>query len=230
MEQADHAFVRAHGQGETQSLLTALPALPHPITIAPSSATGGHAGQLRLLQRFLSPATTFLELCGDNYSLALAIAEHVKRTYAAVDPLAIAATGQRLPTNFHLVLTAHTSVPVPCSSIDVAYARDRLEVLQPAQVRELFAEVHRALAPHGTFVCVAMRTCTIARLPALLRQVGFRRVTQYVRWRDRYLPVPSSLMGLVEAAVGAFVRDRHARTDPRDILRAAVEIRLVARK
>jgi ubiquinone/menaquinone biosynthesis C-methylase UbiE len=164
--------------------------------------------QLRLLQRFLSPATTFLELCEDDYALALTIARQVKRTYAALDISAVPATGQRLPANFHLALAQRANVPVPSSSIDVAYTRCRLDLLRPAEVRDLLAEIYRALAPRGTFLCMATRTTYTAQLHAMLRKVGFRRVTQYVRWRDAYVPLPGSVLRLVEAVVAAFTGDR----------------------
>lgn len=168
--------------------------------------------QLRLLQRFLSPATTFLELCEDDYSLALTIAQRVKRTYAAVDISAVPGTGQRLPANFHLALAQRANVPVPSAVIDVAYTRCRLDLLRPAEALDLLADIYRALAPRGTLLCMAMNRTTypIAQLRAMLRKVGFRRVTQYARWRDAYVPLPSCVLRLLR--------------------RAALDIRVAARK
>ena len=156
MESSDRALADACTERDRQSLLIALPAPAGPIAPALSPQAADHAAQLRLLQRFLSPATTFLELCEDDYSLALTIAHRVKRTYAAVDISAVPISGQRLPANFHLALAHRASVPVPASSIDVAYTRCRLDLLRPAEVLDLLAEVYRALAPHGTFLCMAM--------------------------------------------------------------------------
>ena len=219
----------------------ALRALASPINVPGSQQAADHAAQLSLLQRFLNPATTFLELCGDDYSLALTIADGVKRTYAAVDISAVPITGQRLPANFHLALAHCANVPAPSSSIDVAYTRCRLDLLRPAEVLDLLAEVYRALAPRGTFLCMAMNrlvsppdqvaraTYTIAQLRAMLRKVGFRRVTQYVRWRDTYVALPSSVLRLFEVAVRELTSDQRARTS-RSILRAALDIRLAARK
>jgi len=219
----------------------ALPALASPIGVPQSQQAADHAAQLKLLQRFLNPATTFLELCGDDYSLALTIADGVKRTYAAVDISAVPITGQRLPANFHLALAHCANVPAPSSSIDVAYTRCRLDLLRPAEVLDLLAEVYRALAPRGTFLCMAMNrlvsppdqvartTYTIAQLRAMLRKVGFRRVTQYVRWRDTYVALPSSVLRLFEVAVRELTSDQRARTS-RSILRAALDIRFAARK
>ena len=79
---------------ETQSLLMPLPAAAGPIAVELSAQADDHAAQLRLLQRFLTPATTFLELCEGDYSLALTIAERVKRTYAALDVSAIPDMGR----------------------------------------------------------------------------------------------------------------------------------------
>jgi ubiquinone/menaquinone biosynthesis C-methylase UbiE len=227
----------------------ALRALASPINVPGSQQAADHAAQLSLLQRFLNPATTFLELCGDDYSLALTIADGVKRTYAAVDISAVPITGQRLPANFHLALAHRANVPAPSSSIDVAYTRCRLDLLRPAEVLDLLAEVYRALVPRGTFLCMAINrlvsppdqlaghgtlaartTYTIAQLRAMLRKVGFRRVTQYVRWRDTYAALPSSVLRLFEIAVGELTSDRGARTSSSSILRAALDIRLAARK
>lgn len=226
------------------SLLAALPAFDR----SQSAPDPDHAGQLRLLQRFLTPATTFLELCDADYSLALTIAQRVKRTYAAVDCTA-PISGWRLPANFHLALAHRASAPVPPSSIDVAYTRCGLDQLRPAEALDLLAEVYRALAPKGTFLCMATSrlltptenldandtraartTYSIAELRAMLRRVGFRRVTQYARWRDSYAALPTNLLRLFEAAVGALTPGRRAQTCRSSAVRGALEIRLAARK
>ncbi len=249
MESSDSARSHACVERQTQSLLVALPAVGRPISVMQSPQAADHAEQLGLLQRFLSPATTFLELCEDDYSLALTIAHRVKRTYAAVDISAVPSTGERLPANFHLALGPRANVPVPSSCIDVAYTKCRLDLLRPAEVLDLLAEIYRALTPHGTFLCMAMNrlvsppdeltghetlaartTYTIAQLRAMLRKVGFRRVTQYVRWRDTYAALPSNVLRLFEATVGALTRSPRARTCHSSVLRAALEIRLAARK
>jgi hypothetical protein len=249
MESSDSAHAHVCAEHQTQSLVVALPALGAPISVPQFPQAAHHAEQLGLLQRFLSPATTFLELCEHDYSLALTIAHRVKRTYAAVDISAVPSRGQRLPANFHLALASRANVPVPSSCIDVAYTRCRLDLLRPAEALDLLAEIYRALTPRGTFLCMAMNrlisppdeltghealaartTYSIAQLRAMLRKVGFRRVTQYVRWRDTYAAMPSNVLRLFEATVGALMRSRSARTCRSNILRAALEIRLAARK
>ncbi len=235
---------------ESSDSALALPALGSPLDDRSQSAQDAdHAGQLRLLQRFLTPATTFLELCHDDYSLALAIAHRVKRTYAAVDDSAAPITGRRLPANFHLALAHRASVPVPASSIGVAYTRCGLDRLRPAEALDLLAEVYRALAPKGTFLCMAMSrlltpteeigggdvhgaltTYSIAELRAMLRKVGFRRVTQYARWRDTYAALPTNVLRLFEATVAALTPGRDAQVCRSSIVRAALDIRLAARK
>jgi hypothetical protein len=235
---------------ESSDSALALPTLGGPFDRSQSGQDADHAGQLRLLQRFLTPATTFLELCDDDYSLALTIADQVKRTYAAVDDSSAPITGRRrLPANFHLALAHRASVPVPPSSIGVAYTRCGLDRLRPAEALELLAGVYRALAPEGTFLCMAMNrlltpteefagndvraartTYSIAELRAMLRKVGFRRVTQYARWRDTYAALPTNVLRLFEATVAALAPRRSARMCRSSIVRAALDIRLAARK
>ena len=146
-----------------------------------------------------------------------------------------------MPEKFHLALAHRANVPAPSSSIDVAFTRCRLDLLRPAEVLDLLAEVYRALAPSGTFLCMAMNrllspdqsgrtTYTIAQLHAMLRKVGFRRVTQYVRWRDTYAALPSSALRLFEAIIGALTPDRREQTCRSNIVRAALDIRFAARK
>jgi hypothetical protein len=249
MESSDNARAHACTEQQTQSLLVALPALGAPLSVPQSPQAADHAEQLGLLQRFLSPATTFLELCEDDYSLALTIAHRVKRTYAAVDISAVPSRGQRLPANFHLALGPRENVPVASSCIDVAYTRCRLDLLRPAEALDLFAEIYRALTPHGTFLCMAMNrlvsppdeftghearaartTYSITQLRAMLRKVGFRRVTQYVRWRDTYAALPTNVLRLFEATVAALTPGRAAQMCRSSIVRAALDIRLAARK
>lgn len=236
-------------ESSDSALLVELSALGGPINRAHSTPGTDHADQLSLLHPFLTPATTFLELCDADYSLALSIAERVKRTYAALDTSADAITGRRLPANFHLALANRANVPVPPSSIDVAYTRCGLDLLRPAEALDLLAEVYRALAPRGIFLCTALSrllnpthehagdelpaartTYTISELCAMLRKVGFRRVTHYARWQDTYAALPTNVLRLVEATVGAFTPGRRARICRSSILRAALEVRLAARK
>jgi SAM-dependent methyltransferase len=234
---------------ESSDSALALPAVGGPLNRSQSEQDADHAGQLRLLQRFLTPATTFLELCDADYSLALTIADRVKRTYAAVDDSAAPITGRRLPANFHLALAHRVSVPVPPSSIGVAYTRCGLDRLRPAEALDLLAEVYRALAPNGTFLCMAVSrllapteefagddvraartTYSIAELRAMLRKVGFRRVTQYACWRDTYTALPTNVLHLFEATIAALAPGRSARMCRSSIVRAALDIRLAARK
>lgn len=234
---------------ESSDSALALPALGGPLNRSQSEQDADHAGQLRLLQRFLTPATTFLELCDHDYSLALTIAHRVKWAYAAVDDSAAPITGRRLPANFHLALAHRASVPVPTSSIGVAYTRCGLDRLRRAEALDLLAEVYRALAPKGTFLCMAVSrlltateefagddvhspraTYSIAELRAMLRKVGFRRVTQYARWRDTYAALPTNVLRLFEATVTALTPGRGAQMCRSSIVRAALDIRLAARK
>jgi SAM-dependent methyltransferase len=209
------------------------------------------AGQLDLLRRFLKPHSSFLEIGAGDCALSLAVAKLVREVYA-LDVSALITHVDQVPANFHLVLSDGTSIPVPHGSIDVAYSNQLMEHLHPDDALEQLANIYRALAPGGLYVCITpnrlggphdisryydtvacgfhLKEYTITELRSLFRKVGFRKITQYARYRGTHIALPSPVTRALESGIGLLPdakRERVARSRP---LRRALEIRIAARK
>ena len=178
------------------------------------------AVQLELLDRYLSPNSTFLEVGAGDCALSLAAAARVRDVYA-LDVSAEITAGLDAPGNFELILSDGTSVPVPPGSVDVAYSNQLMEHLHPDDAREQLANIHRALAPGGVYLCITptrllgpadiskhfddvatgfhLREYTNRELSRLCREAGFRR-TQALVWLKWFgVAVPSRAAAAVES-------------------------------
>ena len=186
-------------------------------TVQPSSDA-----PVELLSRFVTPDSAFLEVAATDCSLSLSLAERVRRVYAVARSAVITST-RRFPANFHLIAAEGNCIPVPQASIDVAYSNGLVDHLDPEQTCEQLANVQRALTRGGVFICCARNRLlgtgvapphTFGELRAMLRKVGFRTVAQHARCAGANVTLPGPLAQLASSTW----------------LRAALEIRLIARK
>ena len=109
--------------------------------------------QLRLLLPFLTPSTVFMEVGPGDCALAVAVASHVMTVYA-VDVTDRLVYDSKLPSNFHLLTYEGVTIPLPSSTIDLAYSNQVLEHLHPDDAGDHLRAVYTALVPGGRFVCV----------------------------------------------------------------------------
>lgn len=186
----------------------------HPMLVRKDDAEATRravAAQLRLLGRFLSGSTTFLELGAGDCSLSIAVAARVRTVYAVEVSEEIVAR-QRGPGNFSLVLSDGTSIPVPEGSVDVAYSNQLMEHLHPDDAAAQLRNVHRALRRGGVYICLTpnalsgphdisgefdavatgfhLKEYTYAELGRIFRAAGFGALRALVSVRGRATPVP----------------------------------------
>jgi SAM-dependent methyltransferase len=117
-----------------------------------------------------------------------------------------------LPSNFKLILSDGSSVPLPPESVDVAYSNQLMEHLHPDDAREQLQGICRALRPGGVYICITpnrlngphdvsqhfgseatgfhLKEYTVGELTRLFREVGFRKVQALVGRRGAFVPVP----------------------------------------
>jgi SAM-dependent methyltransferase len=199
--------------------------LTHPTT-APlhqekSSAAATTSAHLALVSRFLHRNSCFLEVGTSDCELSLAVANRVRSVYA-VAYSSVMTVSRRLPAHFHLVPAEHPAIPVPQGSVDVAYSSGSVYHLTMEETAEQFANVRRALARGGVFVCFAENRLlpedrtfarpdresgppyTFGELRGLLRQAGFRRTVQYMRFAGASVRVRGALASVIESAGHAF--------------------------
>ncbi len=209
------------------------------------------AAQLGFLRRFLSPGATFLEIGPGDCSLALEVAKSVK-SVVAVDVSGDITRRPERPSNFRLILSDGTSIPVPPGSVDVAYSNQLMEHLHPDDAREQLENIHRALAPRGRYVCVTpnrlngphdiskhfdpvatgfhLKEYTASELRGALRAVGFASVAVYGQVAGRDFRCPLALVTACEALLARLPRGLGRRLASRPPCRWLLGIRMVGVK
>jgi SAM-dependent methyltransferase len=174
------------------------------------------AAQMRILDRFLSRESTFLEVGPGDCSLSLEVAQHVRQVIA-VDVSDEITKGVAAPRNFRLVISDGCSIPVPRESVDIAYSHQLMEHLHPDDAMEQLQNIHYALAHGGVYICITpnrlsgphdisryfdpvasgfhLKEYTNTELRRLFLQVGFSTVRACVEEYDHFnLIHPSSII------------------------------------
>jgi SAM-dependent methyltransferase len=207
------------------------------------------AEQRRVLQPFLRPDTTFLELGAGDCALSLALAPGIARAIALDVSDAIA--GRRdAPANFSLVISDGQTVPVPAGCVTVAYSNQLMEHLHPDDAAAQLASIRAALAPGGLYLCITpnrltgphdvsayfddaatgfhLKEYTIAELARLMRAAGFRRVRVLAGARGRFALVPAWILAALESSLWAIPPALRRRLTRTRLVGALVQPRIVA--
>jgi len=172
------------------------------------------AGQLRLLQPFLTTETAFLEVGAGDCALTLAVAPLVRKAYA-LEVTEELTRGLPPTENFQLLLYNGIDVPLPDHSIDLAYSFQLIEHIHPDDVFDQLRELYRVLKPGGIYYCITpnrlsgphdisrcfdrqasglhLKEYSIHDLVKLYRQIGFgkvwvERMIKSHRWPSPILP------------------------------------------
>ena len=198
----------------------------HPQLVRKSSAEltqQALAPPLRLLRPYLRPDTTLLEIGPGDCALSMALAERIRQVYG-LDVSDEITHRVSLPSNFKLILSDGTSVPLPAESVDVAFSNQLMEHLHPDDALEQLEGIWRALRPGGVYICVTpnrlngphdisrhfdsvatgfhLKEYTVGELSRLLRKVGFRKVQALLGRRGVCLPAPVAPVIAGEAILG----------------------------
>ncbi len=230
-------------------------ALPdHPQVRVKASPTVRSAQVAKLvarLERYVGPATTFLEIGPGDCALAVALAPRCAFVHA-VDVTDQAVDVPVVPANFALHISDGTTIPLASDSVDVAFSDQLMEHLHPDDAIDQLREIRRVLKPGGAYLCVTpnrlsgphdvsrffsdvaegFHICeyTNGELAALMRRVGFRHVAVALPVRGRLVATPPAALVALEAMLGflpAGLRRRCARTPA---IRGVLGARVLARK
>jgi SAM-dependent methyltransferase len=183
--------------------------------------------KLRLLSRFLRPDTVFLEIGAGDCSLTEAVSKRVRISYALDVSAEILQFHQKAP-NIRAVLSDGCSTPVPDGTVTLAYSNQVMEHIHPDDARGQLANIYRALAPGGTYLCITpsrlngphdvsmyfdnVATCfhlkeyTFRDLRDTFRSAGFRSVTPYIGMAGRYVAVPPMALSVFENCIESLPR------------------------
>lgn len=179
------------------------------------------AVRLLLVGRFLRPDTVFLEIGAGDASLSREVARRVRKCYALdVSREILDLTGAH---NLEPILSDGCSVPVPRSTVTLAYSNQLMEHIHPDDAVEQLRNIFAALAPGGTYLCVTpnrlngphdisrlfddaatglhLKEYTVTELSKLFRAVGFSRIVPYVGLSHRYFRMPLGALIVLEALV-----------------------------
>lgn len=169
------------------------------------------AQRMQLLERFLSPQKTYLEIGVGDCSLAIEVAKYVKKVYAL--DVSTEITKQVIfPSNVDFVISDGCSIPVRENSVDIAYSHQLMEHLHPDDAVEQLQNIYKALAPNGIYICITpnrlsgphdisryfdevatgfhLKEYTIAELYELFRRVGFSKISWVKNNGKMHMEIP----------------------------------------
>lgn len=225
--------LRAASRAERRMLYTAVynelfSLVPdHPQNVmktSPRRADDETSRQFSILRSFINPNMTYLEIGAGDCSLAVQIANEVKRVYALEVSDEIA-RGVEFPCNFTLLLTDGVEIPVPPGSVDIVYSNQLMEHLHADDAFEQLSQVFRALRPGGVYLCITpnrlggphdisqyfdstprgfhLREYSNADLVKIFTAVGFRRFRFILNYKGLvlYAPIPLWPVLMYEKAI-----------------------------
>ena len=168
--------------------------------------------QMKLLKRFLSPESTFVEVGPGDCSLSIEVAKHVRKVYA-IDVSKEITKGQTFPRNFKLIVSDGCSIPIPENTVSIAYSKDLMEHLHPDDATDQLQNIYKTLTHGGKYICITpnrlsgphdiskyfdnvatgfhLKEYTTTELTELFCKVGFSKLSNYIGGRGFYLRFPS---------------------------------------
>jgi SAM-dependent methyltransferase len=183
--------------------------------------------QWQLLSHFIGPKSAYLEIGAGDGHLAITVARRASHAYA-VDVSEIIAADSDPPKNFSWVLTDGVKIPIPSQSVTVAYSNQLMEHLHPDDAMAQLAEIHRALAPGGVYVCITphrfsgphdiskffcdeacgfhLKEYTYRELDALFRRSGFAFTRVWTGVKGRFTRLPQPLVLGLESFIARLPR------------------------
>ena len=169
------------------------------------------AQRMPLLERFLSPHKTYLEIGVGDCSLALEVSKYVKKVYA-VDVSTEITKQVIFPPNVDFVISDGRSISVTENSVDIAYSHQLMEHLHPNDAVEQLQNIYKALAPHGIYICITpnrlsgphdiskyfdnvatgfhLKEYTVIELYELFRTAGFSKVSWVKNNGKTHIEIP----------------------------------------
>jgi ubiquinone/menaquinone biosynthesis C-methylase UbiE len=207
--------------------------------------------QLRFLKRFLSPETTYLEVGAGDCLLAFEVANNVSESIAVDVSDSITKNAER-PSNFRLLLTNGTEIPVEPGSVKVAYSNQLMEHLHEDDAFEQLQNICSSLAKNGKYICVTpnringphdvsvyyddiargfhMKEYTWGELSRLFKKAGFDKTAAYIGFGSLFINVPVYLLAGYENILMALPRKFRKLLMKTSLFRGVLFIRLVGIK
>lgn len=179
--------------------------------------------QMRLLRRYLSPTSTFLEVGAGDCSLSREVSRHVRKVYA-IDVSNEITKGEIFPENLELIISDGSSISIPPGRATLAYSCRLMEHLHPDDAGDQLKNIFVALAPGGKYICVTpnrfsgpydisryfddvatgfhLKEYTFTELERLFREVGFGKIEAYSGGQGVYVKMRPSVILWCERVLG----------------------------
>lgn len=207
--------------------------------------------RLALLRKHLHPGVTYLEVGPGDCSLAIEVAQLVRKVYA-VDVSNEITREVELPDNFELIISDGSSIPLPPGSIDVAYSDQVMEHLHPDDAMDQLKNIYESLAPGGLYICITpnrlsgphdvsryfeevatgfhLKEYSATELSKMFKAVGFRKLYLLVGARRFHVNTATPVIKAVESLLAVTPKPL-GRTLARGLpLRSILGIKLVGTK
>lgn len=179
-------------------------------------------GEFRLIQKFITPQSAFLEIGTGDAAVSLHVARYVARV-TALDVSDTILKDIAAPENVRLLVFDGCNVPLAAESIDVAYSNQVIEHLHPEDAALQVSSILRALKPGGCYVCVTpnrlngphdismffdtvasglhMKEYTYREMDRFFRSLGFDRTGACIGIKGRFAVLPVWVAGVMETAL-----------------------------
>lgn len=187
--------------------------------VSPERARQKYLAEFRLIRKFLTDDTEFLEIGAGDCGLSLYVAGHVRRV-TALDVSDTILKDIAAPANVRLRVFDGCDIPVEPSSIDVAYSNQVIEHLHPEDAALQLQSILRALKPGGCYVCVTpnrlngpwdismffdtvatglhMKEYTYREIDRFFRGLGFERTRACIGVKGHFAVLPVWCVGALE--------------------------------
>ena len=207
--------------------------------------------ELGVLKRFLTPEMVFLEIGPGDCQLSLEVARCTRHVYAVDVSSEALSLADRLG-NLETVLTDGISIPVPSSSIDLAYSNQLIEHLHPDDTRNQMASVLSVLKPGGMYICrtpnrlngphdvsrgfdeVAtgfhLKEYSYRELTQLFRDAGFDKIRVLFTPRSFCFSLPVFSVKLIESALAALPACMITKIGSWPLIRTVLRIQMLGVK
>jgi SAM-dependent methyltransferase len=169
------------------------------------------AQRMQLIKPFIKPNLSFLEIGPGDCSLTIEVAKYVRKA-VAVDVTKEFKKDIDFPSNFELLISDGSSIPVPDNSIDIVYSHQVMEHLHPDDALDQLFEIIRVLIPGGVYICITpnrlsgphdiswhfdsvstglhLKEYTVTELYDLFLSVKFSKISYYKSYKDHHISIP----------------------------------------
>jgi SAM-dependent methyltransferase len=210
-----------------------------------------YLAEFRLIEKFITPETNFLEIGAGDCALSLHVAKHV-RCVTALDVSDTILKGIEAPPNVTLRVFDGCDMPVEPGSIDVAYSNQVIEHLHPEDAVLQLASILKCLRPGGCYVCVTpnrlngphdisqyfdtvatglhMKEYTYRDLDRFFRDNGFEDTRACLGFRGRFAALPVACIGALETVLSVLPARLRIAVGRTPLFEKLLIIRFVARR